>query len=88
MGSKRKDPVEVPPEAQKKKDAQEVSPEAQKQNDTEEVPPDEHKRKKSKATKPTLETALTDDDYDQIAARLKEEMKDTFQVMQTSQDKL
>ena len=83
-----KDPVEVPLEAQKKKDAQEVPPEAQKKKDAEEVPLDAQKRKKSKATKPTLETALTDDDYDHIAARLKEEMKDTFQAMQTSQNKL
>ena len=78
VSSKRKDPVEVPPEAQKNKDAQEVSPEAQEKNDIEEVPLDGQKRKKAKATKPTLETALTDDDYDQIVARLKEEMKDTF----------
>ena len=34
VGSKRKDPVEVPLEAHKKKDAQEVSPEAQEKNDT------------------------------------------------------
>ena len=65
VGSKRKDPVEVPPEAQKKKDA-------------EEVPPPAPKKKKSKATNPTLETALIDDDYDQIVAKLKEEMKDSF----------
>ena len=58
----------MPPEAQKTKDAEEETPEAPK-------------RKKSKATKSTLETALTDDDYDQIVARLKEEMRDTFQAM-------
>ena len=72
----------------KETDAEEVLPQAQKRKDAEEVPPNAQKRKKAKATKPTLETALTDDDYDQIAARLKEEMKDTFQAMQTSQDKL
>ena len=37
---------------------------------------------------PTTETALTEDDYDLISARLKEEMCDSFQAMQTSQDKL
>ena len=75
VGSKRKDPQEVPPEAQKTKNGEEETPEAQK-------------RKKSKSTKPALEIALTDDDYDQIATRLKEEMSDTFQAMQTSQNKL
>ena len=55
-----------------------MPPQAQKRKDAEEAPPEAPKRKKAKATKPTLETALTDDDYDQIIARLKEEMKDTF----------
>ena len=75
MGSKRKDPVEVPLVAQKGKDAVEV-------------PPATQKRKKVKASKTTIETALKEDDYDQIVARLKEEMKDSLQAMQTSQDKL
>ena len=75
VGFKRKDTVEVPPAAQKRKDVEEVPPSAQK-------------RKKFKASMPTIETALTEDDYDLIAARLKEEMRDSFQVMQTSQDKL
>ena len=35
-----------------------------------------------------MKTALTDDDYEQIAARLKDEMDDTFQAMQASQGKL
>ena len=88
MGSKKKDIVEVPPPAQKRKDTIEVPPSAQKRKDVVEVPPEAQKRKKSKASKPILETALTDDDYDQTAARLKEEMKDSFQAMKTSQDKL
>ena len=46
------------------------------------------KKKKQKTTKPPLETTLTDDDYDQIAARLRDEMGDTFQAMQASQGKL
>ena len=75
VGSKRKDPQEVQPEAQKTKNGEKETPEAQK-------------RKKAKATKPALETAPTDDDYDQIAARLKEEMSGTFQSIQTSQNKL
>ena len=66
VGSKRKDAVEVPPVAQKRKDAVEVPPAAQK-------------RKKFKASKPTTQTALKEDDYD---------MRDSFQVMQTLQDKL
>ena len=70
VGVKRKDAVEVPPVAQKRKDAVDVPPPAQK-------------RKKFKSSKPTTETALTEDDYDIIAARLKEEMQDSFQAMQT-----
>ena len=60
----------------KRKDAAEVPPTAQK------------KRKKFKSSMPTTETALTEDDYDIIATRLKEDMRDSFQAMQTSQDKL
>ena len=60
----------------KRKDAVEVPPAAQK------------KRKKVKSLMPTIDTTLTEDDYDLIAARLQEKMWDSFQVMQTSQDKL
>ena len=70
------------------KDTTEVPSSAQKRKDAEEVPLDAPKKKKSKASKPALVTALTDNDYDQIATRLKEEMKDSFQVMQKLQDKL
>ena len=55
MGSKKKDPVEVPPVAQK--------------------------RKKFKASNPTTDITLKEDDYDLIAVILKEEMRDSFQVM-------
>ena len=72
VGSKRKYAVEVPPAAQKRKYAVEVPPAAQK------------KRKQFRSSMPTTETALTEDDYDLIAARLKEEMRDSFQAMQTS----
>ena len=49
--------------------------------DGEQVTPEAHKRKKTKATKLALETSLTDDDYEQVAARLKEEMSETFQAI-------
>ena len=75
MGFKRKDAVKVPPTAQKRKDAVQV-------------PPATQKRKKFKASMPTTETTLTEDDYDLITARLKEEMRDSFQAMQKLQDKL
>ena len=65
VGVKRKDAVEVPPGTQKKKDAVDV-------------PPPAPKRKKFKASNPTTETALIEDDYDLIVARLKEEMWDSF----------
>ena len=61
-----------------------MQPEAQRTKNGEEGTPKAQKRKKYKATKPALETTLTDDDYEQIVARLKEEMSDTFQVIQTS----
>ena len=55
-----------------------------KRKDAVEVPPAAQKRKNIKASMPTIEIALTEDDYDLIAARLKEEIRDSFQVMQTS----
>ena len=70
------------------KDTAEVPPLAQKRKDAEEEPLEAPKRKKSKASKPALETALTDNDYEQIATILKEEMKDSFEEMQLSQDKI
>ena len=63
------DTIEVPSSTQKRKDA-------------EEVPLDTSKKKKLKSSKPALVTVLTDDDYDQITTRLKEEMKDSFEAMQ------
>ena len=76
MGSQTQDIAEVPLPGEKRKDP-------------EEAPLDSPmKKKKQKATKLPLKTALTDDDYEQIAARLKDEMDDTFQVMQASQGKL
>ena len=75
MGVKRKDAIEVPLVAQKRKDA-------------EEAPPEAPKKKKFKASKPTTETALKEDDCELITTRLQEAMRDSFQEMQTSQDKL
>ena len=68
----------------KRKDAEEVTPVAQKRKYPVDVPPLAPKRKKFKASKPTTQTTLTEDDYDLIVARLKEEMQDSFQAMQTS----
>ena len=70
-------------------DIVEVPPLGEKRKDPEEAPLDSPmKKKKQKATKLPLKTALTDDDYEQIAARLKDEMDDTFQAMQASQGKI
>ena len=88
VGSKRKDTAEVPPAAQKRKDPVEVPPVAQKREDVEEAGPEAPKRKNTKASKPTIETALKSDDYELITARLQEAMWDSFQAMQTLQDKL
>ena len=89
-GTTQTDPVDKgkDKEGPQMKDTAEGPPSAQKRKDAEEEPIEAPKRKKSKASKPALETALTDDDYEQIAARLKEEMKDSFEAMQLSQDKL
>ena len=59
-----------------------------KRKDAVEVPPAAQKRKKVKSSIPTTQTALIEDEYDLIVARLQEEMRDSFQAMQTSQDKL
>ena len=64
------------------KDTAEVTPSASKRKDAEEEPLEAPKRKKSKDSKLGLETALTGDDYEKIVARLKEEMKDSFEAMQ------
>ena len=55
-----------------------------KRKDVVEVPPVAPKKEKVKSSMPTIETALTEDNYDLIASRLKEEMWDSFQAMQTS----
>ena len=70
-------------------DTAEVPLPGEKRKDPEEAPLESPtKKKKQKATRLPLKTALTDDDYEQIAARLKDEMDDTFQAMQASQGKM
>ena len=50
-----------------------------KRKDAVEVPPvTQNKRKKVKSSMPTTQTKLTEDDYDLIAVRLQEEMRDSF----------
>ena len=66
MGSQTQDTAEVPPLGEKRKDPEEAPLESPT------------KKKKQKTTKLPLKTALTDDDYEQIAARLRDEMTDTF----------
>ena len=51
VGSKRKDPVEVPPVAQKRKDPVEVPPVAQERKDAEEVPLEAPNKKKIQSLK-------------------------------------
>ena len=70
------------------KDIAEVPPLTQKRKDAEEVPPGAPKKKKTKASKEPTETALKEDDYELIATILQDAMRDSFQAMQTSQDKL
>ena len=76
MASQTKDTAEVPPLTQKRKDVEEVPLGAPK------------KKKKTKASKEPTETILKEDDYEFIATRLQDAMKESFQVMQTSEDKL
>ena len=56
--------------------------------DGEEETPNAQKKKKHKATKPPLKTALTEDDYELIATRMHDTLKDSFEVMQTLQEKI
>ena len=46
------------------KNGEEETPEAQRTKNGEEETPEAQKRKNYKATKPALETTLTDDDYE------------------------
>ena len=80
--------TETPLPRDKRKPSQQVPSEAQMTKDGEEGTLEAQKRKKQKATKIPLNTTLIDDDYEQIPARLKDEMGDTFQAMQASQGKL
>ena len=65
-----------------------MPPEAQTTKDGEEETPNAQKKKKHKATKPPSKTALTKDDYELIATRMHDTLKDSFKVMQTSQENI
>ena len=80
--------AEVPPPGQKRKYLQQVPPEAQMTKDGEEGTPGAQKKKKHKATKLPSKTALTKDDYELIATRMHDTLKDSFEVMETSQAKI
>ena len=56
--------------------------------DGEQVTPEAHKRKKTKATKLPSDTILTEDDYELIAMRMHDALKDLFEAMHTSQEKI
>ena len=56
--------------------------------DGEEEIPEAQKKKKHKVTKPPIKTALTDDDYELIATRTHDTLKDSFDAMQSSQEKI
>ena len=78
----------MPLPREKRKDPQEVRPEAQTTKDGEEGTPKAQKKKKQKATKLPLNTALTEDDYELMATRMHDMLKESFEAMQTSQEKL
>ena len=46
------------------------------------------KKKKHKTSKPPIKTALTDDDYELTATRTHDTLKDSFDVIQSSQEKI
>ena len=56
--------------------------------DGEEGPPETQQKKKHKTSKPPLKTALTDDDYELIATRTHDTLKDSLDVIQSSQEKI
>ena len=88
METEMQDAAQVPLPGQKRKDGEQGTPETQTTQDGEEDIPETPKKKKNKATKPLSKTALTEDDYELIATRMHDTLKDSFEVMQTSQEKI
>ena len=66
------------------KDGEQGKPETQMTKDGEKEIPEAQKKKKHKATKPPSNIALTEDDYELIATRMHDTLKDSFEAMQTS----
>ena len=56
--------------------------------DGEEGPLETQKKKKHKTSKPVLKTTLTEDDYELIATRTCDTLKDSFDAVKTSQEKI
>ena len=88
MGTQTQGTTEVPLPGEKRKNPQQVPSDAQMKKDREEDMLEAQKKKKHKVTKPPLKTALTDDDYELIATRMHDTFKDSFEAMQTSQAKI
>ena len=61
--------------------------EAQTTKNGEEGPPETQYKKKQKTSKPVLKTALIDDDYELIATRTCDTLKDSLDAMKESQEK-
>ena len=73
--------TEVPPPRDKRKDLPEGSVETPTTKTGSQGTTETQQRKKQKTSKPTLNTALTDDDYELIATRTCDTLKDSLDAM-------
>ena len=77
----------MPPPCDKRKDLPEGSAETPTTKNGSQGTTETQKRKKQKTSKPVLQTALTDDDYELIATRTCDTLKDSFDAVKSSQGK-
>ena len=80
--------TEVPLQGQKKRDVPEESATTPPTKDGSQETTTMQGRKKQKTSKPTLKTALTDDDYELIATRTCDTLKDSFDEVKQSQENI
>ena len=80
--------TEVPLHGQKKRDVPKESATTPSTKDGSQETTTTQGRKKQKTSKPTLKTALTEDDYELITTRTCDTLKDSFDEVKQSQEKI
>ena len=88
MDTQAQGTTEVPPPREKRKDLPEESAEIPTTKNGSQGTTETQKRKKQKTSKPVLQTALTDDDYELIATRTCDTLKDSFDAVKSLQEKM